>query len=86
MKILTKRNGIALIAVLAVLLVLTLLLPIMFTMSENATKSAMQGTDEQRAAYLARTMIEMSVAAFEDFKLCICTELILSLTLKSRLE
>lgn len=67
MKILTKRNGIALIAVLAVLLVLTLLLPIMFTMSENATKSAMQGTDEQRAAYLARTMIEMSVAAFEDF-------------------
>ncbi len=67
MKILTKRNGIALIAVLAVLLVLTLLLPVMFTMSENATKAAMQGTDEQRASYLARTMIEMSVAAFEDF-------------------
>lgn len=67
MKILTKRNGIALIAVLAVLLVLTLLIPVMFTMSENATKAAMQGTDEQRASYLARTMIEMSVAAFEDF-------------------
>lgn len=67
MKILTKRNGIALVAVLAVLLVLTLLIPVMFTMSENATKSAMQGTDAQRASYLARTMIEMSVAAFEDF-------------------
>ena len=66
MNILTKRNGIALIAVLTVLLVLTLLLPIMFTMSENAVNSATQGTDSQRAAYLSRTMIEMSVAAFED--------------------
>lgn len=66
MKILTNRNGIALVAVLAVLLVLTLLLPAMFTMSERATKDAYRGQDEQRASYLARTMIEMSVAAFQD--------------------
>lgn len=66
MKILAKRNGIALLAVLAILLVLTMLIPIMFTMSDNAVKSAMEGTDAQRAAYLARTMVEMSVAAFED--------------------
>lgn len=67
MNILTKRNGIALVAVMIVLLTLTLLLPVMFTMADNATASAMRGTDEQRAAYLARTMIEMSVASFEDF-------------------
>ena len=66
MNILTKRNGIALVAVLVVLLVLTLLLPLMFTMSENATRSAMKGTDELRSSYLARTMVEMSVSAFED--------------------
>ena len=67
MKILAKRNGIALLAVLAILLVLTMLIPAMFSMSDNAVKSAMEGTDAQRASYLARTMIEMSVAAFEDF-------------------
>ena len=66
MKILTKKNGIALVAVLALLLVLTLLLPAMFTMSESATKSAMKGQDEQRASYLARSMVEMSVAAFQE--------------------
>lgn len=66
MKILTNRNGIALVAVLALLLVLTLLLPTMFTMSERATQTAYKGEDEQRASYLARTMIEMSVAAFQD--------------------
>ncbi len=66
MQILTKRNGVALVAVLAILLILTLLLPLMFTYSENAMESAMTGTDEQRSSYLARTMIEMSVAAFQD--------------------
>ncbi len=67
MNILTKRNGVALIAVMAVLLVLTLLLPLMFTMSENAMKTAMKGTDELKASYLSRTMLEMSVAAFQQF-------------------
>ena len=66
MNILTKRNGIALVAVLAILLVLTLLLPVMFSMSENAMQAAMTGTDEQRASYLARTMVEFSVAAFQS--------------------
>ena len=66
MKILTKKNGIALVAVLALLLVLTLLLPVMFTMAESATKSAMKGQDTQRASYLARTMVEMSVGAFQN--------------------
>lgn len=65
MNILTKRNGIALVAVLAILLVLTLLLPLMFTMSEHAMEAAMTGTDEQRASYLARTMIEFTVGAFQ---------------------
>ena len=67
MKILSNRNGIALVAVLTVLLVLTLLLPAMFTMSESATRSAMRGTDDLKSSYLARTMLEMSVAAFKDF-------------------
>ena len=65
MSILTKRNGVALIAVLAILLVLTLLIPALFTMSETATKAAMEGTDQQKASYLARSMIEMSVASFQ---------------------
>ena len=67
MKILAKRNGIALMAVLAILLVMTMLIPAMFTMSDTAVKSAMEGTDAQRASYLARTMVEMTVAAFEDY-------------------
>ncbi len=66
MNILTKRNGIALVAVMAVLLILTLLLPLMFTMSENAMRSAMKGTDELKASYLARTMVEMGVASFQE--------------------
>ncbi len=66
MNILTKRNGIALVAVMVVLLFLTLLLPIMFSMSDRALVSAMKGTDELRSSYLARTMVEMSVSAFED--------------------
>ncbi len=65
MSILTKRNGVALIAVLAVLLVLTLLIPALFTMSQTATKAAMEGTDQQKASYLARSMIEMTVASFQ---------------------
>lgn len=65
MNIITKRNGIALVAVLAILLVLTLLLPLMFNMSEGAMEAAMTGTDEQRASYLARTMIEFTVGAFQ---------------------
>ncbi len=64
-RILKARNGVALIAVLAILLILTLLLPVMFTMSERATENSMKGMDKQRAAYLARTTIEMAVAAFE---------------------
>ena len=66
MNIITKRNGVALIAVLAILLILTLLLPVMFSMSERAMDAAMTGTDEQRASYLARTMIEFTVGAFQD--------------------
>ncbi len=66
MNILTKRNGIALIAVLSILLVLTLLLPLMFSMSERAMEAAMTGTDEQRASYLARSMIEFTVGAFQS--------------------
>ncbi len=66
MKILTQKNGVALIAVLTVLLILTILLPAMFSMSSNATKNAMEGNDKKKASYLARTMIEMSVAAFQD--------------------
>lgn len=67
MKILTKKNGIALVAVLTVLLVLTLLLPVMFTMADRATVSAAKGQNEQRASYLARTSVEMAVSAFQDF-------------------
>ncbi len=65
MNILTKRNGIALVAVLAVLLILTLLLPLMFNMSENALYSAVNGTDIQRASYLARSVCEMAVGTFK---------------------
>ncbi len=53
-------------AVMAVLLILTLFLPLMFSMSERAMYSAMKGSDELRSSYLARTMIEMCVAAFQD--------------------
>ncbi len=66
MHILTKRNGVALVAVMAVLLILTLLLPLMFTYSERAMEVAAGGYDEQSSSYLARSMVEMSVAAFEE--------------------
>ena len=66
MKILTQRNGIALIAVLAVLLVLTLLLPVMFSSSQYATDAAVNGTDIQRAAYLARSLCEMAVGTYKQ--------------------
>ena len=66
MKILTKRNGIALVAVLTILLVLTLLLPVMFNMTEDALSSAVSGEDRQKASYYARSMVEMTVSAFED--------------------
>ncbi len=52
--------------VMMILLVLTLFLPVMFTMSDNATKSAIQGSDDVRSSYLARTMVEMAVAAYQD--------------------
>lgn len=66
MKILTKRNGIALVAVLTILLVLTLLLPVMFNMSEHAISGAASREDKQIASYYARSMVEMTVSAFED--------------------
>lgn len=66
MKILTSRNGIALIAVLTILLVLTLLLPAMFTMSDTATKFAVQGKDRQKASYFARSLCEMAVATYKN--------------------
>lgn len=63
MKIITSRNGVALVAVLTVLLVLTLLLPVMFRTSEDATYSAATELNRQRASYLARSGVEMTVAA-----------------------
>ncbi len=66
MKILTSRNGIALIGVLTILLVLTLLLPAMFTMSDSATKFAVQGKDRQKASYFARSLCEMAVATYKN--------------------
>ena len=63
MKILSRKNGIALIAVLTVLLVLTLLLPVMFKTSENATYSSVTEINRQKASYLARSGVEMTVAA-----------------------
>ena len=67
MKILTSKNGIALVAVLTVLLILTLLLPAMFTMTESATISSKKAQTEQKASYFARTSAEMTVMAFEEF-------------------
>ena len=66
MKILSRKNGIALVAVLAVLLVLTLLLPVMFRSSQTATYSAAMETNKQKASYLARTGVEMTVAALKS--------------------
>ncbi len=66
MKILTSRNGIALVAVLTILLVLTLLLPAMFTMSDTATKFSVEGEHRQRASYFARSICEMAVATYKN--------------------
>jgi len=65
MKILKARNGIALIAVLTIMLLTSLFIPVMFSMSDSSLAIAVKGTDRQRASYLARTVTEMSVAAFK---------------------
>lgn len=67
MKILKARNGIALIAVLTILLLTSLFIPVMFSMSDSSLAIAVKGTDRQRSSYLARTITEMSVAAFKSF-------------------
>ncbi len=61
-KILSARNGIALISVLAILLILTLLLPVMFSMGEMQLKESITGTTRQKAYYLARSGVEMGVS------------------------
>ena len=66
MKILSRKNGVALVAVLTVLLVLTLLLPVMFRTSENATYTSVNELNRQKAGYLARTGAEMAVATLRS--------------------
>ena len=68
-KILKARNGVALIAVLSILLILTLLLPVMFSMSETATKDSITGKNRQRVVYLARSGVEMGVAYMKQIVL-----------------
>ncbi len=67
MKILKMRNGIALMAVLVIMLITSLFIPVMFNLSTTSIKIAITGTDRQRASYFARTVTEMSVAAFKKF-------------------
>ena len=67
MKILKMRNGIALMAVLVIMLLTSLFIPVMFNLSTTSIKIAITGTDRQRSSYLARTVCEMSVAAFKNF-------------------
>ena len=67
MKILKARNGIALVAVLTIMLITSLFIPLMFNLSDTSLYIAVKGTDRQRASYLARTVTEMSVAAFKSF-------------------
>lgn len=67
MKILKARNGIALIAVLTIILITSLFIPVMFSMADSSLTIAIRGTDRQRSSYLARTITEMSVAAFKSF-------------------
>lgn len=67
MKILKMRNGIALMAVLVIMLITSLFVPVMFNLSTTSIKIAITGTDRQRSSYLARTICEMSVAAFKNF-------------------
>ena len=67
MKILKKRNGIALVAVLTIMLITSLFIPVMFNLTDTSLMVAITGTDRQRSSYLARTICEMSVAAFKKF-------------------
>ncbi|MBE6814591.1 MAG: hypothetical protein E7522_03975 [Ruminococcaceae bacterium] len=67
MKILKARNGIALVAVLTIMLISSMFIPVMFNLSDTSLMIAVKGTDRQRASYLARTVTEMSVAAFKKF-------------------
>ena len=66
MNILTKKNGLALVAVMVLLMILTLLVPAMLTYADTATSIAVKDTDKQKASYLARSGVEMAVAAFKN--------------------
>lgn len=68
MKILKARNGIALVAVLTIMLISSMFIPLMFNLSDTSLMIAVKGTDRQRVSYLARTITEMSVAAFKSFE------------------
>ncbi|MBR2875865.1 MAG: hypothetical protein IKC01_01890 [Clostridia bacterium] len=76
MKILKMRNGIALVAVMTILLITSLFIPVMFDMSDTSLRVALIGTDRQRSSYLARTIAEMSVAAFKSFDSTERTEIV----------
>lgn len=65
LKFLTKKNGVALATVLIILFVLTLFIPVLFNFADNATASATGGTNRQKASYLARTGVEMTIAAYK---------------------
>ncbi len=67
MKILKMRNGIALAAVITIMLITSLFIPVMFSMSDTSLAIAVKGTDRERSSYLARTITEMTVAAFKSF-------------------
>ena len=67
MKILKLRNGIALVAVMVIMLVTSLFIPVMFNLTDTSLRAAVIGTDRQRSSYFARTVTEMSVAAFKNF-------------------
>ncbi|MBE6748805.1 MAG: hypothetical protein E7557_06200 [Ruminococcaceae bacterium] len=67
MKFLKMRNGIALVAVMTILIITSLFIPAMFNLSDTSLRVAVTGTDRQRSSYLARTITEMSVAAFKKF-------------------
>ncbi|NMP37873.1 MAG: hypothetical protein GX051_07080 [Clostridiales bacterium] len=62
---LTKKNGVALATVLVILFLLVLFVPILFNFSDYATASATSGTNRQKASYLARTGVEMTIAAYK---------------------
>lgn len=66
MNVLTKKNGVALVAVMTLLMILTLLVPAMLTYADTATSIAVKGTDRQKAAYIARSGVEMAVSAFRS--------------------